>query len=148
MYRPVGAIFLVTVLFGADSTGDWPVYGHDPGGQRFSPLAIVNRGNVKSLKVAWTYRTGDAYQPKRSRAKEFGDNGVVNLRAGLRIPPKSFSDYEETSPPAVIGNTIVVGSGVADNGATDQPSGEIRAFDAATGRLKWTWDPIPQDPKS
>src|SRR5213075_3132368 len=74
---------------------------------------------------------------------DFGDNGVVNLRTGLRIPPKGFSDYQETSPPAVVGNTIVVGSSVADNGATDQPSGEVRGFDARTGKLAWTWDPMP-----
>src|SRR5207253_317565 len=41
--------------------------------------------------------------------KDFGDNGTLNLRTGLRIPPKDFSDYEETSPPAVIGNTVIVG---------------------------------------
>src|SRR5262249_55517840 len=70
------------------------------------------------------------------------------LRNGLRIAPRNFSDYEETSPPAVVGNTIVIGSGISDNGATDQPSGEVRGFDAATGKLKWSWDSIPQDPKA
>src|SRR5581483_792039 len=77
---------------------------------------------------------------------DFGDNGIVDLRQGLRIAPRGFADYEETSPPAVIGNTLVVGSGIADNGATDMPSGEVRGFDAKTGRMKWSWDPIPQDP--
>ncbi len=230
------AIFLTAAFLGSsatDSSGDWPVYGHDPGGQRFSPLSAINRKNVRALKVAWTYRTGDAYQPKDGRptafeatplyidgtlylstplgrvialdpvtgkqrwsydskverdkgygdfanrgvsawmspkgqlrillatvdarlivvdaatgkpCKDFGDNGVVNLRQGLRIAPKDFSDYEETSPPAVIGGTVIVGSGIADNGATDQPSGEVRGFDAASGALKWRWDPIPQEP--
>jgi len=28
------------------------------------------------------------------------------------------------------------------------PSGEVRGFDAVTGKLKWTFDPIPQDPKA
>jgi quinoprotein glucose dehydrogenase len=73
---------------------------------------------------------------------DFGDNGVVNLRNRLRIPPREFSEYEETSPPAVIGNTIVVGSGVADNGSTRQASGEVRGYDAVTGKLKWTWHPL------
>ena len=36
----------------------WPNYGNDPHGQRYSPLAQVNRDNVAQLKVAWTYRTG------------------------------------------------------------------------------------------
>ena len=34
---------------------DWPTYGHDPGGQRFSPLEQITPANVASLRVAWTY---------------------------------------------------------------------------------------------
>ena len=30
----------------APSAGDWPLYGRDPGGQRFSPLTQVTPGNV------------------------------------------------------------------------------------------------------
>jgi quinoprotein glucose dehydrogenase len=78
----------------------------------------------------------------------FGQNGEIDLRRGLRIPPdpNRFADYEETSPPAVVGNTVIVGSAIADNNKTDQPSGEVRGFDATSGRLKWSWDPIPQSP--
>jgi quinoprotein glucose dehydrogenase len=68
----------------------------------------------------------------------------VDLRKGLRIAPAGFADYQQTSPPAVVGDTIVVGSSVADNGSTRMPSGEVRGFDAATGAQKWSWDPIPQ----
>src|SRR5262245_56419387 len=42
----------------AKQEGDWPVYGRDSGGSRYSPLAQINRGNVGQLKIAWTYRTG------------------------------------------------------------------------------------------
>lgn len=218
---------------GADGH-DWPSYGHDGGGQRFSPLTQIDAKNVNSLRVAWTFRTGDAYQPEHSRATafeatplyiagrlylstplgrvialdpakgsalwsydphidkdagygdyasrgvsawrthagklrileatidarlilldaetgkpvdEFGEHGSIDLRKGLRIAPRKngYADYEETSPPAVIGDVFVVGSAVADNGSSRQPSGEVRAFDAKSGKLKWTWDPIPQD---
>src|SRR5258705_8458594 len=37
------------------SPGDWPVYGRDPGGARFSPLTQITRENVVRLQVAWTY---------------------------------------------------------------------------------------------
>ena len=47
----------------------------------------------------------------------------------------------------MIGSTIVVGSGIADNNAVGAPSGEVRGFDALTGKLKWSWDPIPQNPQ-
>lgn len=39
--------------------GDWPTYGNDPGGTRFSPLTQLNRQTVTHLKPAWTYHTGD-----------------------------------------------------------------------------------------
>ena len=31
---------------------EWPWYGHDPGGTRYSPLTQINRENVSTLKVA------------------------------------------------------------------------------------------------
>jgi len=38
---------------------DWPAYGHDPGGMRFSPLKQIDTGNVNRLVRAWTYHTGE-----------------------------------------------------------------------------------------
>ena len=66
-------ISLAVVSVGSEnkSNGEWPVYGHDPGGQRFSPLTAINRQNVHSLQIAWTFRTGDAYQPKNGRPTAF-----------------------------------------------------------------------------
>src|SRR5262249_46027174 len=75
----------------------------------------------------------------------FGAAGTVNLRATLRNKPDETAEYEVTSPPAIINDLIVVGSAVADNGRTDAASGEVRAYDARTGALRWTWDPVPQD---
>src|ERR1700719_4289863 len=51
--------------------GEWPAYGGDPGGQRFLTLASINNKNVQSLQVAWTFRTGDAYQPRFGRPTAF-----------------------------------------------------------------------------
>jgi quinoprotein glucose dehydrogenase len=41
------------------SGSDWPFYGHDAGGMRYSPLTQINRDNVSTLKVAWTFHVGD-----------------------------------------------------------------------------------------
>ncbi|APV34518.1 glucose/quinate/shikimate family membrane-bound PQQ-dependent dehydrogenase [Acinetobacter soli] len=46
---------------------DWPAYGRTQGGVRYSPLTQINDQNVKDLKVAWTFRTGDL--------KKEGDSG-------------------------------------------------------------------------
>jgi len=49
-----------TVSISASTThDDWPYYGHDAGGMRYSPLAQINRENVPQLKVAWVFHTGD-----------------------------------------------------------------------------------------
>lgn len=34
---------------------EWPTYGHDSGGMRYSPLTQITPANVSNLKVAWTY---------------------------------------------------------------------------------------------
>jgi quinoprotein glucose dehydrogenase len=219
--------------------GDWPVYGRDPGGSRFSPLTQITRDNVRQLQVAWTYHTGipdmssmshrppalevtpivvdgtmyvitptgivaaldpvtgterwryDAgvnphrgygdfasrgvsfWRDSRARAgaacgrrviaatidarlialdaatgkpcAAFGTGGAVDLRQGLRVAPVEFAFYEVTSPPAIVGDLIITGSAVADNTNLAPASGEVRAFDARTGALKWTFDPVPQD---
>jgi quinoprotein glucose dehydrogenase len=42
----------------ASRDASWPTYGGDPGGQRYSSAAQINKGNVDRLKVAWTFHTG------------------------------------------------------------------------------------------
>ena len=37
----------------------WEVYRGDEGGNAYSQLNQINKGNVKQLKVAWTYNSGD-----------------------------------------------------------------------------------------
>src|ERR1700679_293759 len=34
---------------------EWPTYGHDSGGMRYSPLKQITPTNVSNLEVAWTY---------------------------------------------------------------------------------------------
>lgn len=76
----------------------------------------------------------------------FGRDGFVDLTAGLRIPPFERAAYTVTSPPVVVNGLVVTGSSIGDNTRPDSASGEVRAFDARSGALRWTWDPIPQDP--
>lgn len=38
---------------------EWPVYGGDPGGTKYSPLDDVNRDNVARLRLAWSWETGE-----------------------------------------------------------------------------------------
>ncbi len=76
----------------------------------------------------------------------FGRAGMVDLTRGLRIAPFEPAAYSMTSPPVVVNDLVVTGSSVADNTRPDLPSGEVRAWDARTGALRWSWDPVPQHP--
>lgn len=42
---------------------DWPAYGRNQEGQRYSPLKQINDKNVGQLKEAWTFQTGDLKRP-------------------------------------------------------------------------------------
>ena len=44
----------------------WPSAGGDAGYRQYSLLAQINRGNVRSLRVAWTYSSGGADRENRS----------------------------------------------------------------------------------
>jgi quinoprotein glucose dehydrogenase len=76
--------------------------------------------------------------------KDFGTGGQIALTNGLRVLDRA--DYLVTSPPAIYGNVVVVGSAIGDNRASDVERGVIRAFDARNGALLWAFDPIPDSP--
>jgi quinoprotein glucose dehydrogenase len=73
---------------------------------------------------------------------DFGTQGSVDLRRGLRIAPAEFSAYESTSPPTIVRDLVVTGSAVADNSGPGPASGEVRAWDVRTGALQWTFEPV------
>jgi quinoprotein glucose dehydrogenase len=75
---------------------------------------------------------------------DFGDGGEINLVAGIGKLLWS-QEYQVTSPPAVVGDVVVVGSAVSDNQRIDAPSGVVRAFDVRTGELVWAFDLAPPD---
>jgi quinoprotein glucose dehydrogenase len=215
---------------------EWPAYGHDAEGTRFSPANQVTRDNVRTLTQAWSIRTGDLMSGSNagrfeavpifvdgllfvstplgnvlaldpisgkelwrfdanlsldadygdfanrgvatwvdSRAargrtcarrifvapvdarlialdaatgkpcRDFGTGGQIDLAIGLTNPPRYKGEYEITSPPAIFGDLVIVGSAVADNQRADAPNGVVRAFDVRSGSQLWTWDPVPRD---
>ena len=72
----------------------------------------------------------------------FGDSGTVRLDQGIGYV--QTGQYGVTSPPVVVDDIVVVGSSMGDNRRVDLESGVVRAYDVRTGRLMWTWDPIPR----
>lgn len=217
-------------------SGDaWQFYGRTPAGDRFSPLDQIAANNVKDLKQAWSFSTGDLPKPgENANGREFsfeatpikvgdnlyfctphrevvalnattgqqkwrynpagdishniyqacrgvsyydasatpdasgacstriistasdlprlfeldaqtgepceafGEHGMVDLREHMGPVPPGF--HFISSPPLVLNGKIVLGGWVYDNQTVGEPSGVIRAFDANTGALAWSWD--------
>ncbi len=223
---------------GAAPRSDWTLNG-SAGGTHYSTLDEVSRANVDSLRVAWTYRTGDVSdgvaadggpatafestplmvdgtlylatpsahvialdpelgtprwtydaridrvslahdevttrglsawvdsarpenRPCRTRiflatfdarlialdartgapCTDFGREGTIDLRVGIRGAVRLAHEYHVTSPPAVIDGLVIVGSSIFDNLHAEAPSGAVRAFDARSGDLRWSWEPL------
>lgn len=76
--------------------------------------------------------------------EEFGDGGFVRLDQG--VGDVQEGQYGVTSPPAIVGDAVIVGSAIGDNRAVELERGTVRAYDARSGDLLWSWDPIPRSP--
>ena len=69
----------------------------------------------------------------------FANGGQLNLWPGM--PAYQDGWYQFTSAPLVTRGLVILAGAVFDNVSTHVPSGVIRAFDVATGRLVWNFDP-------
>ena len=69
--------------------------------------------------------------------------GFAEIDLTKDVGLKDRGDYQVTSPPAVVGDLVITGSSIGDNRRTDVERGIVRAFDARTGKLRWSFDPLP-----
>ena len=74
---------------------------------------------------------------------DFGSNGQIDLNKDAATQTEWTGGYQVTSPPAIYKDVVIVGSSIADNWKVDTGRAIVRAFDARTGKLRWTWDPVP-----
>ncbi len=79
---------------------------------------------------------------------DFATAGTFDLSADASTTPEWRGGYQVTSAPAIANDLVITGSSIADNWKIDVGRGIVRAFDARTGKLRWTWDPIPWATKS
>lgn len=73
---------------------------------------------------------------------DFGENGRIDLGLGVDRIDGRRQDFKHTAPPAVVGDLVVTGSAISDSRDADAPSGIVRAFDARTGALRWSFEPL------
>ena len=92
------------------------------------------------LLVALNAHTGDPLET-------FGAGGFVDLRQGLRLGPgRTDLDIGISFPPLVIDNVVIAGAahevGMRPLSASNV-KGDVRAFDARSGELLWTFKGVP-----
>ena len=101
---------------------EWPTYGHDSGGQRFSPLTQVTPANVDRLQVAWVYHM----RPAPVQEGVSGSPAVPQGRGGGR-GGSNFASSETT--PIVIDGVMYIST----------PYGRVVALDSTIGREIWSF---------
>ena len=97
------------------ASGDWPIWGADAGGTKYSHLDQIDRDNVDQLVEVWTWETGE--QPVR------GPGAPIR---GEQVRPGNF---EVT--PLVIDGVMYLST----------PYNRVVALDATSGEQIWEYDP-------
>ena len=95
--------------------GEWPSYGGDLGGTKYSGLDQIDAGNFNDLEIAWRWRSADA---------------TLDLDA-LRAIHEDLSILNMKVTPLMVGGTVFIVT----------PLRLAVALDAGTGAVQWVYDP-------
>lgn len=76
-------------------------------------------------------------------AAGFGNEGRVDLKPGVLGDLKD-ARYALESPPAVFGDVVITGCSNGEGSPSAGAYGDIRGWDAKTGRLLWTFHTVPR----
>ena len=119
---------------------EWPTYGHDPGGERFSPLTQLTPDNVGRLKIAWTYHMrppgfqGGAGFPSRGGRGSGGPVGDAPESSegggGLRRGGRFGSGFRPSETTPLVRNGIMY---------MTTPYSRVVAVDPVTGLELWSF---------
>ena len=106
----------------------WPA--PDANGNNNAQIIFI--GTIDGRLIALNAKTGVPIPT-------FGNKGTVDIQKGVG------RGLSITSPAAIIGDKVVIGSSMGDNQRFDDLKGRVRAYNVHTGALSWQWDPIPID---
>jgi len=110
------------------------------------------KGDDRVLYVTVGYRLIALNAHTGQRIPSFGKDGVVDLKEGVVIGTGQQIDLETGeiglhSTPIVAGNAVLVGSSMKEGMTVvthNNTKGLVRAFDARSGKLQWTFHTIPR----
>jgi quinoprotein glucose dehydrogenase len=110
------------------------------------------KGDERIVYVTTGYRLVELNAKTGTPVAAFGKDGIVDLKVGAVFGKGQQIDLETGeigihSTPAIVKDAIIVGSAMRE-GATvpthNNTKGLVRAFDARTGKLLWTFNTIPR----
>ena len=134
----LSSVSIATPVSAAPATaaaGEWPTYGRDAGGERFSPLDQINTGNVARLTPAWTFHMkpedkGSPTEGATEQAQRQAE-GAGPFRTGGR-----FAASEAT--PLMVGGLVYLTT----------PYRTVVALEPETGKTAWRYDAPGDSPLS
>lgn len=149
-----GVLYLTTPfsrVLALDPETGRELWAFDPGLDKTeSANLFINRGaaywsNAEKKRIFLGTLDGRLFSLTAATGKpdeSFGDGGWVDLRKGTAddFPLRRVG---MTSPPVVYGNLVICGSLVPD-GEPRGPAGDVRAYNALSGKLVWTFHTVAQ----
>lgn len=131
--RSTAALFALVLVLAAnanDPSQEWPYYGQDPGGARYSSLDQINTSNANTLERAWTFRTGDIGPGKTHYAEctplvvHCVMYVITPFSRLIAIDAETGEERWRFSPDPPLEMTETTGGGLASRGVTYWSSGE------------------------
>ena len=125
---------------------EWPTYGHDPGGERFSPLTQLSPENVGELKIAWIYHMrpagftgGGGGFPVMEGREAGGAVGDTPARPGGAARGRFGSGFRPSEDTPLVRNGIMY---------IATPYARVVAVDPVTGKELWSFQLPSSNPST
>ncbi len=157
LYTTAGTRRAVVALNAQTGELLWSFAMHEGKRSALSPRALSGRGlsywtdgtKRRILYATIGYRLISLDADTGRPDPEFGENGVIDLKLDWDQDLKDLESGEAGvhSAPAVVGNTILMGSAFKEGftpATSNNTKGHVRAYDVRTGKRKWIFHTIPQ----
>ena len=123
---------------GAPANGEWPTYGGDLGGTKYSPLDQIDRTNFGDLEIAWRWLSADAFLgiDTPDGGEWWADSRLI-FEELLRRDPDRWRDAQPPYITNLKATPLMVGGRLFIN----MPTSQAASIDAETGETLWVYNP-------